>query len=120
VDLIRFHSQSVRLGRWLRLLLPDSRKIGFPRSRQGLSPVGGVRRLLRVGHVVAGAQRDTDSHGSSHHFPEYFRSHSFVKHGAAAPPTSQPRPLLGVEAPTAGIDTQNVTVALVHDPRGLV
>jgi hypothetical protein len=27
---------------------------------------------------------------------------------------------LGAEGPTAEIDTQNVPVALVHDPRGLV
>ena len=41
VDMIRFHPQLVRLGPWLRPLPPGSRKIGFPRSRQGLSPVGG-------------------------------------------------------------------------------
>lgn len=28
---------------------------------------------------MAAGQRDTDSHGSSYHFPEYFRSHPFVK-----------------------------------------
>src|SRR5262249_43067815 len=31
------------------------------------------------GHVVAAGQRDADSHGSSYRFPEYFRSHPFVK-----------------------------------------
>src|SRR5215831_3028975 len=41
VDVIRFHPEAVRLGRWLRPLLRGSRNIGFPRSSQGLSPVGG-------------------------------------------------------------------------------
>jgi hypothetical protein len=41
VDVIRFHPQSVRLGPWVRPLPLGSRKIGFPRSSQGLSPVGG-------------------------------------------------------------------------------